>query len=313
MKNNKIIITGGAGFIGSNLAHALASENEVTVIDDLSTGSMNNIQSLINTKKINFVQDSICNLEMLQRIFSDVDVVFHQAAIPSVPRSVADPLRSNQANIEGTLKILVAARDNNVKKVVYASSSSVYGDSPSLPKQENMKPNPLSPYAVNKLAGEYYCQVFNNIYSLKTVSLRYFNVFGPHQNPLGEYAAVIPKFIGLISQGKSPVIYGNGTQSRDFTFVDNVIQANIKVAEQDKVIGVFNTACGTQITINALAQELMEIIGKYPNIEYRPSQLGDIKHSLADNSKAKKVFDYEPVVSITEGLKKTVAWFQNQI
>lgn len=310
MKGNKIVITGGAGFIGSNLAYALASENMVTVIDDLSTGSEHNIQSLIDTKEITFIKDSICNLEVLKHIFKDVDVVFHQAAIPSVPRSVADPLRSNQANIEGTLKILIAARDNNVNKVVYASSSSVYGDSPSLPKREDMKPNPLSPYAVNKLAGEYYCQVFTNVYGLKTVSLRYFNVFGPRQNPLGEYAAVIPKFISLISQGKSPIIYGDGTQSRDFTFIDNVIQANIKAAEKETVTGVFNTAYGTQITINALAQELMEIIGKYPAIKYQSAQLGDIKHSLAENRKAKNAFGYEPSVSITDGLKKTVTWFQ---
>jgi UDP-glucose 4-epimerase len=310
MRDKKIVITGGAGFIGSNLAHALASDNIVTVIDDLSTGHLKNIEGLIDDGKISFVNGSICDLELLKTLFNDVDVVFHQAAIPSVPRSVNDPLRSNQVNIDGTLKVLIAARDNNVDKVVYASSSSVYGDSPSLPKTEDMKPNPLSPYAVNKLAAEYYCQVFTSVYGLKTVSLRYFNVFGPRQDPSSAYAAVIPKFISLMYQSKSPVIYGDGEQSRDFTFIDNVVQANVKAAEHTSVTGVFNTACGTKITINDLAKELMDIIGIHVDILYESPQSGDIKHSLADNAKAKKAFGYEPTVSIADGLKRTVSWFK---
>lgn len=309
MKNKRIIVTGGAGFIGSNITETLASENEVIVIDDLSTGYKKNIDHLINENKIRFVEGSICDIDLLQKEFSGIDVVFHQAAIPSVPRSVSDPLQSNHANINGTLNVLVAARDNEVDKVVYASSSSVYGDSPTLPKHEEMTPNPLSPYAVNKLAAEYYCKVFTGVFGLKTVALRYFNVFGPRQDPTSEYAAVIPKFIRLISEGKSPVIYGDGEQSRDFTFIDNVVQANIKAAEHESVTGVFNAACGEKMTVNQLAKELMSIIGKNVEVTYEPPRPGDIKHSLADSSKAKEAFGFDPTVSIKEGLTETVSWF----
>jgi UDP-glucose 4-epimerase len=309
MNNKSIIITGGAGFIGSNLAETLADDNEVTVIDDLSTGYQQNIQHLIDENRIRFVNGSICNLDLLQKEFADVDIVFHEAAIPSVPRSVADPIQSNAANIDGSLNVLVAARDNAVDKVVYASSSSVYGDSPTLPKHEDMNPNPLSPYAVNKLTAEYYCKVFTEVYGLKTVALRYFNVFGPRQDPTSEYAAVVPKFIQAISEGKSPVIYGDGEQSRDFTFIDNVVQANIKAAEHNSVTGVFNTACGSKMTVNELAKELMNIIGKQVEVIYEPPRPGDIKHSLADSSKAKNAFGFDPKVSIKEGLRETVAWF----
>ncbi len=312
MKNKSIIVTGGAGFIGSNLTETLADENQVTVIDNLSTGYKHNIQHLINEQKIRFVQGSICDLSLLQKEFSTVDLVFHQAAIPSVPRSVSDPIQSNKANIDGTLNVLVAAKDNNVDKVVYASSSSVYGDSPTLPKKEDMKPNPLSPYAVNKLAAEYYCTVFTNVYDLKTVSLRYFNVFGPRQDPNSEYAAVIPKFIKLIAENKSPIIYGDGEQSRDFTYIDNVVQANIKAAEHSTVTGVFNAACGSKMTVNELARELMDIIGNQVDVTYEPPRPGDIKHSLADSSKAQQAFDFNPDTSIKEGLQETVKWFLNK-
>jgi len=310
MRDKRIVITGGAGFIGSNIAHRLCDDNMMTVLDDLSTGHKENIKDLIDDEKIMFVQGSILDLSLLQKVCTGVDVVFHQAAIPSVPRSVDDPITSNNANINGTLNVLVASRDNHVGKVVYASSSSVYGDSPSLPKHEEMKPNPLSPYAVNKLTAEYYCEVFTKVYGLKTVSLRYFNVFGPRQDPNGAYAAVIPKFISLIGQGKSPVIYGDGAASRDFTFIDNVIMANIMATEHHDITGVFNAACGTTITVKQLAEELMSIMGKEVDIVYEPPRPGDILHSLADNTKAKNAFGYEPTVSITEGLKETVSWFQ---
>lgn len=312
MKNKKIIVTGGAGFIGSNLTETLASENQVTVIDNLSTGYKHNIQHLIDEEQIRFVHGSICDLSLLKKEFSHVDIVFHQAAIPSVPRSVADPIQSNTANIDGTLNVLVAAKDNNVDKVVYASSSSVYGDSPTLPKHEEMKPNPLSPYAVNKLTGEYYCTVFTNVYGLKTVALRYFNVFGPRQDPNSEYAAVIPKFIKLISENKSPIIYDDGEQSRDFTYVDNVVQANIKAADHPTVTGVFNAACGSKMTVNELARELMDIIGNNVEPTYEPPRPGDIKHSLADSSKAQQSFGFKPEMSIKEGLQETVTWFLNK-
>lgn len=312
MKNKKIIVTGGAGFIGSNLTETLADDNQVTVIDDLSTGYTHNIQHLIDEERIRFVHGSICDLALLKKEFSTIDVVFHQAAIPSVPRSVADPIQSNTANIDGTLNVLVAAKDNNVDKVVYASSSSVYGDSPTLPKHEEMKPNPLSPYAVNKLTGEYYCTVFTNVYGLKTVALRYFNVFGPRQDPNSEYAAVIPKFIKLISENKSPIIYDDGEQSRDFTYVDNVVQANIKAAAHPTVTGVFNAACGSKMTVNELARELMDIIGNNVEPTYEPPRPGDIKHSLADSSRAQQAFGYKPEMSIKEGLQETVKWFLNK-
>ena len=310
MKNKHIVITGGAGFIGSNLAWRLADENQVTVLDDLSTGYQQNIQDLLDENRIRFINGSICDLSLVQEAFKGVDIVFHQAAIPSVPRSIKDPLTSNNANITGTLNVLVAARDASVSKVVYASSSSVYGDSPTLPKIETMIPNPMSPYAVNKLAGEYYCQVFSSIYGLPTTSLRYFNVFGPRQNPSGAYAAVIPKFIMKIKKRESPVIFGDGNQSRDFSYIDNVVQANILAGEKTQVTGIFNVACGTRVTVNELAHHLMDLLSVSVDIKYENPRPGDIKHSLADITKAQDLLGYDPPVSIQEGLKETVTWFQ---
>ena len=303
------MVTGGAGFIGSNLARKLASENNTIVVDNLSTGHIENIQDLIDNNKVEFINGSITDINLLNDLFEGVDFVFHQAAIPSVPRSVKDPIMSNLANIDGTLNVLVAAKDNFVKKVVYASSSSVYGDTPTLPKKEDMKPCPLSPYAVSKLTGEYYCDVFTKVYDLQTVSLRYFNVYGPWQDPKGAYAAVIPKFIANINNNKSPTIYGDGMQSRDFTFIDDVVQANIKAAESTAT-GVFNIAVGRRITINNLAELVMEITGKAFDIVYSDPRPGDIKHSLADISKAKNHFGYNPGFEIKNGLKETVKWFQ---
>lgn len=311
MKARKVIITGGAGFIGSNLARYLSSDNHVLVIDDLSTGHMENIKDLIDDKKIDFIKGSVTDLPLLQKTFKGIHYVFHEAAIPSVPRSIKDPITTSNVNINGTLNVLLAARDCGVKKVVYASSSSVYGDTPTLPKKEEMNPNPLSPYAVGKLAGEYYCSVFTEVFHLPTVALRYFNVYGPRQDPTSEYAAVIPKFISKILNGTPPVVYGDGEQTRDFTFIDDVISANILAAESDAT-GIFNAAGGKRISINELAKTVMALCNKNLEIEYKEARPGDVKHSLADNSKAKEKFTYSPKFDIKNGLKETIRWFQKQ-
>lgn len=312
MKDKTVVITGGAGFIGSNLVIELTNSNHVLVIDDLSTGNIKNIKDFIDSNKIEFVRGSVTDLELLKKAFKNVDYVFHEAAVPSVPRSVKDPVRSNFVNVNGTLNVLVASRENGVKKVVYASSSSVYGDTPTLPKKEDMTPCPLNPYAVSKLAAEHYCQVFTNVYNLPIVSLRYFNVYGPRQDPSSEYAAVIPKFITSIFRSKSPVIYGDGQQTRDFTFIDDVVNANILAAESE-AIGVFNIAGGKRISINELAKLIMKIYKKELNITHEPNRTGDIRHSLADILKAKEKFGYEPKYNLQNGLKETIKWFQKQI
>jgi len=309
MKDKTVVVTGGAGFIGSNLAKELANKNHVKVIDNLSTGNIKNIQDLIDSNKIEFIRGSVTDLELLQKTFRNVHYVFHEAAVPSVPRSVKDPITSNFANVNGTLNVLVAARDNCVKKVVYASSSSVYGDTPTLPKKEDMKTCPLSPYAVSKLTAEYYCQVFANVYNLSTISLRYFNVYGPQQDPTSEYAAVIPKFITSILNGKTPVIYGDGEQTRDFTYVEDVVTANILAAESEAT-GIFNIAGGKRISINNLAHTIMKISGKSLDLTYEEPRYGDIKHSLADISKAKEKIKYKPKFNLEDGLKETIKWLK---
>ena len=302
----KIVITGGAGFIGSNLAEVLSKDNanEVIVLDDLSTGKLANTKEMA----IKFVNGSITDLELLQTIFKDVDYVLHQAAIPSVPRSINEPIASNNANITGTLNVLVAARDRNVKKVVYASSSSVYGDTPKLPKREDMTPTPLSPYAVTKLTGEHYCNVFNEVYGLKTVALRYFNVYGPKQDPYSDYAAVIPKFVSRVLRDEPPLIYGDGQQTRDFTFVKDVVTANIR-AMKSAATGVFNIASGNRITIQELAELVMKLMDKDLGVILEEPRKGDVLHSLADVSKAKAGFGYEPGYRLETGLEETVKWF----
>jgi len=309
IKNKKIVVTGGAGFIGSNLSRALCKDNDVIAIDDLSTGHTNNIQDLIDNKSISFIKGSITDLNLLQKTFKNVDYAFHQAAISSVPRSVKDPVRSNLVNVNGTLNVLITAKENCVKKVVYASSSSVYGDTPTLPKKEDMIPDPLSPYGVSKLTGEYYCQVFTGVYGLPTVSLRYFNVYGPYQDPNGEYAAVIPKFINLVLNNKPPVIFGDGLQTRDFTYIQDVVNANV-LAMESKAIGVFNAAGGKQITISKLAKIVTEKIGKDLQPVYNDPRPGDILHSYADITKAKKEIGYTPSFDIKNGLMETIKWFQ---
>jgi len=311
MIGKNIVVTGGAGFIGSNLVRSLSGENEVTVIDDLSTGYIKNIEDLILNKDISFVNGSITNLDLLQKTLKNVDYVFHEAAIPSVPRSIEDPVKSNNANVNGTLNVLVAAKDNNVEKVVYASSSSVYGDTPTLPKREDMNPCPLSPYAVSKITGEYYCKVFKDVYGLSTTSLRYFNVYGQRQDPSSEYAAVVPKFINLVLNDKSPIIYGNGLQTRDFTYIKDVVDANI-LAAGSNVTGNFNIAGGKCISINDLSKIIIGICGKDLDSVYRDSRPGDIMHSLADVSKAKEEFGYKPNYNLTKGLEKAIEWYSLQ-
>lgn len=306
MTSKSVVVTGGAGFIGSNLVEELAKEHQVKVIDNLSTGHIENLDQI---RGVEFVRGSITDLDLLKEVFSDVDYVYHQAALPSVPRSIEDPISSNRVNIDGTLNVLVAARDCGAKKVVYASSSSVYGDTPTLPKREDMTPNPKSPYAATKLAGEYYCRIFSEIYGLKTASLRYFNVFGPRQDPKSQYAAVIPLFITRILNGKPPTIFGDGTQTRDFTFVKDVIQANIRAMESGAV-GVFNVACGRQIVLNDLADEIMKITGIETEKVYEPHRAGDIKDSLAEISRAREMLGYEPKFDLNSGLVETIRWFQ---
>lgn len=309
MKNKRLVVTGGAGFIGSNIVRELVKNNTVIVIDDLSTGSLENIKDLIKTKKINFLKGNVTDFKLLNKTFRNVDYVFHQAAIASVPKSIENPVASNNVNVNGTLNVLVASRDNNVKKVVFASSCSIYGDSPILPKNEEMTTFPISPYSVNKLIGEYYCKIFTNIYRLKTASLRYFNVYGPRQNPKGDYAAVIPKFIGMILKNKSPEIYGDGEQTRDFVFVKDIVNANI-IAAESKETGIFNIASGKQVSIIELAKLIIEITRKNIRIVYKKGRMGDIIHSSADISKAKKILDFNPKFTLKEGLKETIEWFR---
>jgi len=298
----RTIVTGGAGFIGSHLAEELVGRGyEVVILDDLSTGRMGNIGQLQKRDNVRFVSGSVTNLSLLQGLFQNVDYVFHQAAIPSVPRSIEDPQATHEVNTNGTLNVLLAAKDNSVKKVVYASSSSVYGDTPTLPKQEEMLPHPQSPYAVSKVVGEYYCDVFHEVYGLPTICLRYFNVYGLRQDSNSQYAAVIPVFIERVSQNKPLIIYGDGEQTRDFTFVKDVVRANILAAESD-ACGVFNIGTGKSISINRLAKLIIKVIGNDANLVYQEPRPGDVRDSLADISRA-KLFSHEPQYSLEQGLR----------
>jgi len=303
----KTIVTGGAGFIGANLAKELSTKNTVIVIDNLSAGKKGNLTELLG-KNIRFVDGSIGDISLLKRLFKNADFVFHQAAISSVAKSIENPLATNETNVTGTLNVLVAARDNGVKKVIYASSAAIYGDTPTLPQKEEIMPNPQSPYAVTKLIGEYYCQVFQAVYGLPTVSLRYFNVYGPKQDPNSEYAAVIPRFIKSASEGKPLIIFGDGEQTRDFVFVSDVVQANILAAESDTT-GVFNIAQGRSVTINELARLVIGIMNKDLGVVYKGTRVGDIRHSLADISRA-KLIGYKPRYDLEQGLRRTVGNLQ---
>ncbi len=311
----RYLITGVAGFIGSSLAHALVKRSEqVRGIDNLSTGKAENIASI--RSRIELIEADINDPTAVAKACRGADYVLHQAAIPSVPRSVKDPLESNRANIDGTLSLLVAARDAKVRRVVYASSSSLYGDTPTLPKHEGMLPNPISPYAVAKLTGEYYMSSFYRVYGLETVSLRYFNAFGPRQDPSSQYSGVLAKFISCMLRGEQPTIFGDGEQSRDFTFIDNVVNANLLACQAPaaQVCGrAFNAASGRRITLNETYAMLQKLTGYSGPPEYGPERAGDIRHSLADISLAQKQLGYTPSVSFKEGLANTVEWYRSQI
>ena len=304
------LVTGGAGFIGSNIAEKLVQQGKkVRVIDNLSTGKNENMESFID--KIDFVEGDIRYLNTVLEVMDGVNYVLHQAALPSVPKSIKTPLESNDNNTNGTLNILYAAMKSGVKRVVYAASSSAYGESPTLPKVETMVTAPLSPYAVNKLIGEYNCSVFYKVYGLETVALRYFNVFGPRQDPNSFYSAVIPKFIKALLEGKSPIIFGDGEQSRDFSYIDNVVQANLLACKAPKAAGeVINIACGERISLNELSNSLQNILDVKTDPIYEDPRPGDVKHSLADINKAVSLLNYNVDVSWMDGLIKTVDWFK---
>jgi UDP-glucose 4-epimerase len=306
----KYIVTGGAGFIGSHIVEELAQQkHEVVIIDNLFSGKLENIQSFLKKKSVRFVEGSITDLPLLGKNFEGADGIFHEGAIASVPRSIANPLATNEANITGTLNVLIAARNCNVRKVLFASSSSVYGNTPTLPKREDMTPSPLSPYAVSKITGEHYLKVFSEVYGLKALSLRYFNVFGPRQDPKSEYAAVIPRFITKILRRESPTIYGDGGQTRDFTYVKDVVQANIRAMESDAE-GVFNVAYCKRIDLNELASQIMEITGITVPLVYEPPRTGDVRDSLADIRRAQEAFGYAPEYTVRSGLEETIAWYR---
>ena len=311
-KSRIALVTGGAGFIGSHIAAALgASGMRVRVLDDLSTGHRENIDEIGGD--IEFIQGSVADQDLLSKILDGVEVIFHEAAIPSVPRSVEEPRQTHIASVDGTFSLLVAARDKGVRRVVYAASSSAYGDQPTLPKDEEMLPDPLSPYAVAKLVGEYYCKVFTRCYGLETVALRYFNVFGPRQDPGSQYSGVVSRFISCLLSGERPVIYGDGEQSRDFTYIENVVAANLSAANAPGASGkVINVANGERITLNQLLAELKELTGKQDvTAEYLEPRVGDVRHSLADNTMARELLGYEVKVGLREGLQHTIDWWKN--
>jgi UDP-N-acetylglucosamine/UDP-N-acetyl-alpha-D-glucosaminouronate 4-epimerase len=305
------VVTGGAGFIGSHIASALVEHGAtVRVIDNLSTGYQKNIEAI--GSNIDFVKADVADEQALNKVLRDVEVIFHEAAIPSVPRSVDSPSETHRASVDATFKLLLAARDHKVRRVIYAASSSAYGDQPELPKREDMRPAPLSPYAVAKLVGEYYCQVFTRVYGLETVSLRYFNVFGPRQDPTSQYSGVISRFMNALTTGEQPVIYGDGEHSRDFTYISNVVEANLRAAESTAAVGeIINIANGHRTTLNELLDAMKLVTGKADvSARYEAPRAGDVRDSLADLTRARTLLGYEPRVSLEEGLKRTFDWWQ---
>jgi UDP-glucose 4-epimerase len=307
------VVTGAGGFIGSHIVENLVRQRDtVKVIDNFSTGKRENIDAFKNDVEI--IEADLAETKNLAQFLKGADYVIHQAAIPSVPKSILDPLKSHNANVNGTLNLLLACRDAGVKRFVYASSSSLYGDSPTLPKHESMMPNPLSPYGAQKLFAEMYCQVFTKAYGLETVSLRYFNVFGPRQDSTSQYSGVLALFIPAVLQGRRPTIYGDGLQSRDFTYVQNVVEANLLACKVPGVAGqVFNVACGDRITVNSMLHQINKIVGVDISPIYAEPRSGDIKHSQADITRAREHLGYEPKVSFEEGLRATVEWYRKNL
>ena len=319
IKNKKILVTGGAGFIGSNLCELLLEkENEVICLDNFSTGKRHNIENFLSDPNFTLIEGDIRNIDDCHKACNDVEFVLHQAALGSVPRSITNPITTNDVNVSGFLNMLVAARDAGVKRFVYAASSSTYGDSEALPKVEDKIGNPLSPYAITKYVNELYAEIFFKTYGLDTIGLRYFNVFGRRQDPDGAYAAVIPKFVKQLVNYESPVINGDGTFSRDFTYIDNVLQMNllaISSTDPKAVNMVYNVAFGQRATLNELVENLKLNLSKFDNriakikIEYGPERIGDIPHSLASIEKAKKLLDYNPIYSLKNGLQEATQWY----
>ena len=307
---NKYLVTGGAGFIGSHIAGELVRKGySVRVIDNFSTGKRENISSFLD--EIELVEADIREFKSCREVVEGMDFVLHQAALTSVPFSIEDPLLTNEVNITGTLNLLLASRNAKVQRLIFASSAAVYGDDSRLPKTENMEGLPISPYALSKRVGEMYCQLFSRLYGLSTVCLRYFNIFGPRQDPFSQYASVIPNFIGKMLKEEKPSVFGDGEQSRDFLYVSNAVDANILASRASEVSGeVFNIAGGEKTTVNSLVKELNEVLGKEIKPAYDDPRSGDIKHSYADISKARKMLKYEPTVSFSKGLNETVGWYR---
>jgi len=309
----KYLVTGAAGFIGSNITRRLLKDNcEVRGFDNFSTGKRENLEGFEGKGNFELIEGDLRNPDEIRKALKKVDVVLHQAAVPSVQRSVENPIFVNDSNVNGTLNLLVAAKEKGVNKVVYASSSSIYGFNEKLPKREDMPVEPISPYALSKYTGERYCRIFSEIYDLPTICLRYFNVFGPYQDPNSEYSAAIPKFINLMLENEQPIIFGDGKQSRDFTYVENVVEANILAANSDVMGEVINIACGERVSINEVVQILSTILNKDIKPVYKETRVGEVKHSLADINKAKNKIGYEPKFRFAEGLRKTVEWFEKR-
>jgi UDP-glucose 4-epimerase len=306
MTTARYLVTGGAGFIGSHLAEALLDQGEsVRVLDNLATGRETNLAALQGRAQL--IRGDLRNLEAVRAAVEGVEVVFHQGALASVTRSIADPVTSLEININGTQNVLQAARDAGVRRVVYASSSSIYGNTPTLPKHEQMQPHPVSPYAIHKLTGELLCEVFTSIYGLETVALRYFNVFGPRQDPTSEYAAVIPRFLTALIHKRRPIVFGDGEQTRDFTYIANVVQANLLAATSRAAVGyAMNIGCGEQVSLNTVLHLAGELLGVTPDVEYREPRPGDVRDSLADISLAQLLLGYKPIIGFGEGLALTL-------